>query len=165
LKLPGIDAPGAFDDDAPAPDLHGNRIAFESNRSGRTHVYVWVNGTGVLAIPELVSDSSDIEPALSADGRWLAFASNRSGGAGGWDVYLFDLNSHTFVTLANMNTAGDERHPTVSADGNILYLQARPDAATKWDVWQYSRFSSTRTQPAGLPSVTGDDVQPYLRWR
>ncbi len=165
IRLPGIDSPGASDDEAPAPDLHGNRIAFQSNRSGRTHVYVWDSGTGVLAIPDLVSDSSDIEPALSADGRWLAFASNRSGGAGGYDVYLYDLAGRVFVPLVSANTAGDERHPGVSADGNILYFQSRPDAATKWDLWQYSRFSSSRTQPAGLPSADGDDVQPYLRWR
>ena len=162
--LPGIDSPGATSDDAPAPDLTGARIAFASNRSGAWHVYVWNSGSGVAATPALVGDTLDTEPSLSANGRWLAFASNRSGGAGGWDVYLYDLQSSAFVPLPRLNTAGDERHPTVNGDGTVLFFQSRPDAASRWSIWRYTLPDSNRVQPAGLPSAAGDDREPCLRW-
>lgn len=164
IALPGMTSNGAFHDDAPAPDLHGNRIAFQSSRAGANHVYVWDRATGLQVLGALVSDSLDEQPALSGDGRWLAFSSNRSGGAGGWDVYLYDLVNHAIVPLPRANTAGDERHPTVSASGYTLCFQSRPTSADAWEVWRYARDDSSRTQPALLPS-TAQDIQPYLRYR
>ena len=166
IALPNLAASGPYDDTAPAPDLSGNRIAFQSNRTGRRHVYVWDRAmNGLLSLPGIVSDSEEVEPALTSDGRWLSFASSRAGGAGGWDVYEYDLAADTLVSLPNANTAGDERHPTLSADGQILFFQARTSPAAKYDIWEYSRATSALSQPTGLPSVAGDDTQPYVRWR
>ncbi len=165
IALPGIDSPGATDDDAPAPDLHGDRIAFQSNRAGALHVYVWNRVGGVASLPALVGDSTDVEPSLSANGRWLAFASNRSGGAGGYDVYLYDLQSAAFVRLPRLNGAGDERHPAVSADGQRLFFAARANPAKNWTLWAYTLADSALYQPARLADTTGVDRQPYLRWR
>ena len=107
IALPGIDSPGGTNDAAPSPDLHGDRLAFQSDRGGAMHVYLWNRAGGVANLPDLAGDTLDAEPAMSADGRWLAFASNRSGGAGGWDVYLYDLQTASFVRLPRFNTAGD----------------------------------------------------------
>ena len=165
VALPGIDAPGAGNDDSPAPDLTGDRIAFQSDRTGAPHVYVWNRAGGIAALPALVGDTLDAEPSLSSNGRWLAFASNRSGGAGGWDVYLYDLQSSTFVRLPRCNTAGEERHPAVSADGAVLFMQSRPNPAAKWGIWRYTVGDSLRIQSNGLPTTSADDREPYLRWR
>ena len=165
IALPGLASPGSTDDDAPAPDVHGDRIAFQSMRAGGPHVYVWNRIGGVSTIGALVGDSTDVEPSISSDGRWLAFASNRSGGAGGFDVYLYDLLTSTMVGLPHLNTAGDERHPAVSADGKVLFFQSRPDAAHNWSTWRYTLADSVRAQPANLAVASGDDRQPYLRWR
>jgi Tol biopolymer transport system component len=165
IALPGLGSPGPFDDDAPAPDLHGDRIAFQSNRTGAAHVYVWNRAGGIATLPGLVGDATDVEPSLSANGRWLAFASDRSGGAGGWDIRLYDLQTSAFVPVPRLNTTGDERHPSVSADGRLLFFAARPDPASNWSIWRYTLADSNRTQPPNLASTAGDDRQPYLRWR
>ena len=164
VALPGLDAPGAGNDDSPAPDLAGDRIAFASDRSGPTHVYVWNRATGVASLPALAGDLLDADPALSSNGRWLAFATNRTGGACGWDVVLYDLQASAFVPLPRCNTAGDERHPAVSADGSMLFLQSRQGPAQPWAIWRYTLADSVRTQPAGLVTTSGEDREPCLRW-
>jgi Tol biopolymer transport system component len=165
VALPGLDAPGAGNDEAPAPDLTGDRIAFQSDRSGAAHVLVWNRTGGIAALPALAGDSLDVEPSLSSNGRWLAFASNRSGGAGGWDVYLYDLQASAYVRLPRCNTAGDERHPSVSADGSVLFFQSRTGAGHHYGIWSYSLSDSTRLQPTGLAGSSADDREPCVRWR
>ena len=165
LTLPGLATNGPGDDDEPAPDLHGDRIAFQSTRAGGPHVYVWNRASGVTALPALNGDSLDVDPALTSDGRWLAFASNRSGGAGGYDIYLYDLTSLAYVRLPRLNGAGDERHPSISANGQILVYQSRPSSSQNWQILSYSLADSTVTSPPLLAPGGGNDRQPYLRWR
>lgn len=165
VPLPGLDAAGAANDDQPAPDLAGDRIAFASDRSGASHVLVWNRAGGLGTYAGLVGDTLDAEPSLASNGRWLAFASNRSGGAGGWDVYLYDLQSSAMVRLPRCNGAGDERHPSVSADGRVIAFQARPTSAAHWSLWVYTVADSTVRQPTPLAATSADDVQPTMRWR
>lgn len=161
----GISTTGPFDDDEPAPDLHGDRIAFVSTRYGNPQLMLWDRTGGMLTPSGLAGDSLDHEPSLSANGRWLAFASNRTGGAGGWDVYLYDLTNARFVRLPRANTAADERHPSVSADGSRIAFAAKAAADTHWSLWVYTLADSSRTQPASLAGSSADDREPYLRWR
>jgi Tol biopolymer transport system component len=162
LPLPGLGT-GAYSDNAPSPDLHGDRIAFQSDRSGVNHVYVWDRASGVLSLPALVGDQNDVEPSLSANGRWLAFASDRSGGAGGYDIYLYDLQTSSFVPLPRLNTADDERHPSVSSDGKAIFFTVIPTGANG-DIWGYTLPDSAIGHPANLANPA-DDREPYLRWR
>ena len=166
IKLPGIDAPGPWSDAHPAPDLHGDRIAFESGRAGTsiTHVYVWQRGSGVLNLPDLVSDSSDVSPSLSSNGRWLAFSSKRLGGVGGYDVYLYDLTTHTFVRTPRLNTTDDDVQPSVSAAGTVIAL-VRQAPPTTSDLFVWTANDSTRSQPPGLSAPSAYNGQPDLRWR
>lgn len=167
VRLPGLDAPGAAHDDQPSPDATGANIAFVSDRGGKRHVYLWDRTLGgVRNLPALVGDDEDVEPSLSPDGRWLAFATNRTGGAGGWDVALFDLTAGAFVPLPALNTSDDERHPSVSRDGSVIaFATNRPSTnGGPSEVVFYFRSDSTVRVPNGLPSP-GDDRQPFLRWR
>ncbi len=87
-------------------------------------------GTG-WSEPELItalSDSAswDAQPAFSADGTTIYFASNRPGGAGGTDLYRANVDrSGRFGRPVNMgrdiNTAGDEMFPYVSADAKLYF--------------------------------------------
>lgn len=156
---------GPRTDTAPAPDFHADRIAFQSDRAGNWDVLVWNRGSGVTTLPDLASAADDVEPSLSSDGRWLAFASDRPGGAGGYDVYLYDLVNLAFVPLPGLNTAGEERHPAVNLAGNVLFFQARATPADHWGIWQYVVATQTLTQPAGLAGTDSDKMQPYARVR
>jgi Tol biopolymer transport system component len=165
IGLPGLDTAGPHTDTAPAPDLHSHRVAFQTDRDGSWDIRVWNDGSGLATLPALAeAGADDVEPSLSADGRWLAFASNRAGGAGGFDVYLYDLVNSVFVDLPGLNTAGDERHPAINLAGTVLYLQARPTPSDHWNLYQYSITTHALTQPVGAP-VDADRVQPYARVR
>ena len=61
----------------------------------------------------------DTQPALSPDGRWLAFASNRSGP---WDLHLLDL--HTGKVTRFTDTQHFESSPTWSPDGNLIAYES-----------------------------------------
>lgn len=73
------------------------------------------------------SSQDDFDPMFSADGRWLYFASNRRGGAGGDDLYRVAVaggDEDQWGEPVNLgpaiNTAGDERAPAPSRDGRRL---------------------------------------------
>lgn len=61
----------------------------------------------------------DTNPALSPDGRRLAFTSNRSGP---WDIYLLDLQTGEVTRLTD--TPYFESSPTWSPDGNLIAYES-----------------------------------------
>jgi len=72
------------------------------------------------------SKSWDSTPFLSVDGKSLYFASNRSNGYGGTDIYKANLNKRgRWVNLQNLgpeiNTPGNEMYPYVSEDGKLYF--------------------------------------------
>jgi Tol biopolymer transport system component len=79
----------------PSFSADGRTIYFESKRGGRVQIYVAERpaigvpfGTPIL-VPTIDDGfSNDGDPYLSLDGRTLLFASDRSGGAGGFDIYV-----------------------------------------------------------------------------
>ena len=166
VALPGL-ASASGDDDEPSPDQTGDRIAFTSTHAaGKSDVLVWDRATGLLAAPDLASDSLDVEPSLTPDGHFLAFASRRAGGLGGWDVYLYDTSAGALVPLPGLNSSDDERFPAISRDGaRIVFESNRVNInGGQMDLYLYTRTDSSVLVLPGLPSP-GNDVQPYLRWR
>ena len=86
----------------------------------------------------LNSRYNDEQPALSGDGRWLAFISDRNGRS---EILLYDLQEKQFVPLPGLNQNGIVlQNPSLSRTGRYLaYLssqQGKPeltlyDRATK----------------------------------
>ena len=72
------------------------------------------------------SKSWDSTPFLSIDGKTLYFASNRSNGYGGTDIYKANLNKRgRWINLQNLgpeiNTPGNEMYPYISEDGKLYF--------------------------------------------
>lgn len=96
----------------PAPEQVSGRMAVVSRAaSGR-----WGNGRS-------------FQPAISADGRWVAFVSAATnlvrGDSEGWlDVFLHDRRSNTVVRVSQLPNGtganGDSESPSVSADGRYV---------------------------------------------
>ncbi len=69
-------------------------------------------------------------PTLSADGKFLYFASRMGGGYGGIDIWrcTYDAKANVWGQPTNagpaVNTEGDEMYPTVSDDGKKLYFSS-----------------------------------------
>lgn len=167
VALPGLNVPTA-NDFSPSPNSDGSRIAFVSDRNGNDDVFVYdATGDSLFDLPALVSDSTDTDPWLTPDGRYLAFASTRLGGAGGYDLYLYDLQTKLFVTLtAGLNTDKTERNPTLSYDSNIVVFQSNRAGSVNnsMDLWNHARSDgSIGRHPQQSSSAV--DMQPYLLWR
>ncbi len=70
------------------------------------------------------------QPSLSSDGKTLFFASNRSGGFGGSDIWKTELQADgSWSTPENLgpqiNTKEDEMSPFIHYDGRTLYFSSR----------------------------------------
>jgi len=66
----------------------------------RTRLFVATRGKEGWSKPRLITNlseadaqHSDAGPALSPDGRYIYFTSNREGGQGGWDIYAVAVSS------------------------------------------------------------------------
>jgi Tol biopolymer transport system component len=102
---------------------------------------------------------ADEYPSYSADGRYLAFASDRNGVR---NIYLFDLVERQLVPLPNLNrNDSTQEQPSLSQDGR--YLAYISTERGKTDVLVYDR----QTQKSELltanirgsvrhPTITGD---------
>ena len=85
---------------------------------------------GVKAINlggKINTDQWESQPCLSPDKRDLYFASRRSGGLGGSDIYVSHLQTNgTWSDPENLgpaiNTSGDEQCPFIHADNQTLFF-------------------------------------------
>jgi hypothetical protein len=64
--------------------------------------------------------SADVEPAVSGDGRFVAFASTRSGN-GGADIFVLRRSDGQIVQITNR--AASEGQPAWTADGRLVYTE------------------------------------------
>ncbi len=74
VALPGLNSVG--DDRFPSADKTGDTIAFQSNRPGSLgawDIYVWQKDKGIIELSNLNTAQDEADPAISADGRYLAF--------------------------------------------------------------------------------------------
>lgn len=90
------------------------------------------------------SRSWESQPSLSADGRTLYFASDRSGGLGKSDIWKSELSSDNQWSLPvnlgkKVNTPDDENAPFIHANGETLFF-----SSTGWP--GFGGFDIFRTQ-------------------
>ena len=95
---------------------------------GTPDLYVGVEdlvGDSLLPVSNLnLPGSFSFDPSLSADGKLIAFASNRSGGEGGYDLYLYNVPGDTLIPLPGLNSAYNDLAPSLSADGRYVAFQS-----------------------------------------
>jgi peptidoglycan-associated lipoprotein len=117
-----------------SPD--GNTMVFAKGNSGKSrgsndvNLYISRYRRGEWSEPELMNvndpNSWDSTPAFSRDGRTLYFASNRSGGFGGTDLYSATIDARgRWGNVRNLgpriNTSGNEMFPFASDDGKLYF--------------------------------------------
>ncbi len=119
-----------------------------------------------IFLTALNSSAYDHEARLSADERSIVFESTRAGGAGGPDLWLAERAATTdaFVSprnLGELNRAGSETGPALSADGlTLMFASDRPGGAGGTDIWRATRSDRASTF-GGLQNVSELNSNDY----
>ena len=109
------------------------------------------------------------EPAWSADGMKLAYAADRGDG---FDIYVVTVKNGTGAgaPVAVTTTPGDERWPSWTADGRIVFAHRdvraggrSADPGLQWDLFVSSPGSGSDTWQAPLALTETDDSETYPR--
>ena len=116
------------------------------------------------------SRSWDSTPYLSKDGKTLYFASNRSKGYGGTDIYKANVNRRgRWINIQNLgpeiNTPGNELFPSVTEDGRLYFSSDNHEGFGGLDIFVATRRVGkiTISNPGKPINSRGDDfgVNPY----
>ncbi len=96
-----------------APDAHGDRIAFMSNRAGNWEIYVMnVDGSGLRRLTN--NSSIDGLPAWSPNGRSIAFVSDQGGAWGLWVMNADGSGRRKLFAIGGGGLAFDWQHEQIS---------------------------------------------------
>ncbi len=108
---------------------------------------------------------------MTADGRLLYYtACNRRDGKGQCDLYISRLESGKWGAPVNLgspvNSRYSEKHPTISADGRMLYFSSdRPGGKGSYDIWVSTKTGNQWTDPVNLGdsiNTPGLEQSPFI---
>ena len=100
---------------------------------GSSDLYRASWGSGRVLLTRLTHDDyDDLEPDVSPDGRWVAFATDRIERAGHYDLCRLSLEDG-HVEQVSRPATGDDRQPVYSPDGRwIAYRSTRAGTSDLW---------------------------------
>jgi Tol biopolymer transport system component len=123
-----------------------SQIFISQWKDGKWSEAKWI---GAAASP---ADTIEFGAVLSSDGKRIYFASNRSGGHGGFDLYYSELHDEQWAEPVNLgpvvNTAENEVDVALSPDGKTIVFPAkRPDSIGGSTDLYISRFANGAWSP------------------
>jgi Tol biopolymer transport system component len=152
--------------------------------------FIW--GNAINLGPNVNSSSNDAGPNISADGLTLYFSSNRSGGAGGYDLWCTKRATinDDWGPAENLGQPPNSRYsywePSISSDGLTLYFsdghspqygnRLPGGLGSQGDIWMVTRASvndswgepinlgpAVNSQHAIHPSISSDNLSLYFQ--
>jgi Tol biopolymer transport system component len=149
----------------PTINADATLIAFaawdRSNTGQRWDVMLYdIAGQKFLDTPGLNTPKFDERmPSLSANGRWLAYVSNRKENVGGADIYLYDRQESKVVALPEMNSPLADITPSLTEDGNLIaFASDRAGGQGGRDIYLFDRSKKSFLTLPGLNSVANEQT-------
>jgi Tol biopolymer transport system component len=152
----------------PSVNSDGTLIAFaawdKANAGQRWDVLTYdLAGQKVLDTPALKMPKSDQRmPALSGNGRWLAFVSNRKDSkdtVGGNDIWLYDRQDAKVVAMPGLNSPFADLTPSLSDDGNMIaFASDRKGGEGGRDIYLYDRAKKAFLPLPGVNSAANEQT-------
>ncbi len=161
----------------PAISADGRFVAFSSDAGGlvpgdgtRAGIYVKDMDTGTTRVVDAVpgsttSNGEGLHPAISADGRYVAFDSDATDLPGGdlngrvVDVFRADTVTGTIDLVSEPGAATDSTAASISADGNVVAFSSNGQVLTHNMVTSALAPISTLSDGSALP---GPSFAPAL---
>jgi TolB protein len=113
----------------PVVDPSGTSLVFASTRQRRT-ADIYIQKIGGAAVTQLTgSAGNSVMPALSPDGKKIAFCSDRGGK---WDLYLMDATGGPAVQLTT--DPSQNIHPSFSPDSKRLVYSSYSSPSAGWEL-------------------------------
>jgi len=173
VQLPGINSKGNDASIAVSPD--GQRLfIFNSNAKSQGDILLSVLEGSKFSKPtplnkNINTDSWEGSCSISADGRFLYFASERLGGIGGRDIWVSQLVNGDWGPATNMgpqiNTPYDDDAPFIHPDGITLFFSSKGHQS----IGGYDIMFSVKKdnqwlapQSMGMPLNTTEDDRYYV---
>ena len=129
--------------------------------SGRTDLYRvrWPGGKTLL---ERLTDDDfdDLEPDVSPDGRWVAFASDRGSPTGLYSIYRMALAGGSPPERLSFCPRGEDRQPVYSPDGKWIAFRSTRGGTS--DLWV--RHAEPDSEARRVTRLQGPAQDPDWLW-
>ncbi len=129
-------------DETSVATVSSDTVFFVSNRSGNYDIYLQIRGKQPLPVTILNTPSTENDLHYIPSTRTLYFASDRPGGAGGFDIYETHFYADATcdepqrITDSLVNTAYDERDFHPYNDSVIFFASDRPGGIGNLDIYE-----------------------------
>lgn len=145
LNVRQITASFAGSDFDPTPTPDGRSLIFASTQH-RPTADIYIKPIAGSVVTRLTDDpGQDVMPAISPDGQYIAFCSDRNGS---WDVFVMPADGGKSVQVTN--DASHDLHPSWSADGSRLTFCRLGQQTGRWEMWVAEVSNPTSAQFIGF---------------
>lgn len=125
----------------PHPSPDGQRIVFQSNRSGKRQIWIMgAEGSDLRQLTEVEAPDGAETPMFSPDGEWIVYAAYQ--GENDNDVFVMRPDGSDVRQLTD--SPGYDGHPHWSADGERIVFNSdrtSPDLTVSWSERRHEIFS------------------------